>query len=284
MVNKPMNLGEPTFLQALVLDVSNGTLTFEDHPLAPAHVLQMLDAEVTFKIESPAFLSLQTISRLLRNYPLLQHINGYATAFLQHCAQVKPKLGLVAVAKKGVAEGEIPDPERLNLVKITSIKRCDMRFKEQVLMNEPTEMLNGMFISDCKMVFEDKPTMEVAVDVSLTAHIADGVPQASVGDYYVEQLYHKPIHLLAGRVADYYYPANAERTAPDYKAVQETVAQLDGADLTLADLVHTCLSLNYNTAEYRAIIKAEEEEQKKFFERLDRLVDQHVEHLDLSKD
>lgn len=271
-----MNLGEPMFLQALVLDVSSGTLTFEDHPLQPSQVLQVLDVELAFKIESSAYLSLQTISRLLKNYPLLQHINGYAASFMQHASQVKPKLGLVAAPSKTVSEDQPQDPARLNLVKITTIKRSEMTFKEQVLMNEPTDALNGMSISNYKVIFDDKPTMDVAVDVSLTAHIADGIPQASVGDYYVEQLYHKPIHLLAARIADYFYPANAERLAPDYKAAQETVVQLDGADLTLADLVHTCLSLNYNTAEYRAIVKAEEEEQKKFFERLDRLMEQHV--------
>ncbi|AXH60255.1 hypothetical protein [Pseudomonas amygdali] len=275
-----MTLGEPAFLQALVLDVSNSTLFFEDQPLAPSQVLQVLDADLAFKIESPAFLSLQTIYRLLKNYPLLQHINGFASDFMQHASDVKPRLGLVAVSTKTPDGMGAPEPVRLNLVKITSVKRCELSFVEQVLMNNPTETVSGVFISDYKMVFDDKPTIDVAVDVSLTAHLGDKLPQASVGDYYVNQLYHKPIHLLAGRMVDHFYPANAERLAPDYQAVQETVTETPGPDLTLADLVHTCLSLNYNTAEERALIKAEEDEQKLFFERLDRLMEHHVENLD----
>lgn len=275
-----MNLGEQTFLQALVLDVSSSTLFFEDQPLVPSQVLQVLDVDLAFKIESPAFLSLQTIYRLLKNYPLLQHINGYSSNFMQHASDVKPKLGLVAVTAKTPAEMEAREPIRLNLVKITSVKRSELSLVEQVLMNNPTETVNGVFISDYKMIFEDKPTIDVAVDVSLTAHLGDKTPQASVGDYYVNQLYHKPIHLLAGRMVDHFYPANAERLAPDYQAVQETVAETPGPDLTLADLIHTCLSLNYNTAEERAVIKAEEDEQKLFFERLDRIMVHHVENLD----
>lgn len=275
-----MNLGEQTFLQALVLDVSSSTLFFEDQPLVPSQVLQVLDVDLAFKIESPAFLSLQTIYRLLKNYPLLQHINGYSSNFMQHASDVKPKLGLVAVTAKTPAEMEAREPIRLNLVKITSVKRSELSLVEQVLMNNPTETVNGVFISDYKMIFEDKPAIDVAVDVSLTAHLGDKTPQASVGDYYVNQLYHKPIHLLAGRMVDHFYPANAERLAPDYQAVQETVAETPGPDLTLADLIHTCLSLNYNTAEERAVIKAEEDEQKLFFERLDRIMVHHVENLD----
>lgn len=275
-----MNLGEPTFLQALVLDVSSSTLFFEDQPLAPSQVLQVLDADLAFKIESPAFLSLQTLYRLLKKYPLLQHINGFASDFMQHASDVRPKLGLVAVTKNTSADFEAPEPVRLNLVKITSVKRCELSFVEQVLMNNPTETVSGVFISDYKMIFEDKPAIDVAVDVSLTAHLGDKIPQASVGDYYVNQLYHKPIHLLAGRMVDHFYPANAERLAPDYQAVQETVTETQGPDLTLADLVHTCLSLNYNTADERAVIKAEEDEQKLFFERLDRIMEHHVESLD----
>lgn len=275
-----MNLGEQTFLQALVLDVSSSTLFFEDQPLVPSQVLQVLDVDLAFKIESPAFLSLQTIYRLLKNYPLLQHINGYSSNFMQHASDVKPKLGLVAVTAKTPAEMEAREPIRLNLVKITSVKRSELSLVEQVLMNNPTETVNGVFISDYKMIFEDKPAIDVAVDVSLTAHLGDKTPQVSVGDYYVNQLYHKPIHLLAGRMVDHFYPANAERLAPDYQAVQETVAETPGPDLTLADLIHTCLSLNYNTAEERAVIKAEEDEQKLFFERLDRIMVHHVENLD----
>lgn len=275
-----MNLGEPTFLQALVLDVSSTTLFFEDQPLAPHQVLQVLDADLAFKIEGPAFLSLQTIYRLLKKYPLLQHINGFASHFMQHASDVKPRLGLVSVTTKTPAGMETPEPVRLNLVKITRVKRSELSFVEQVLMNNPTEAVSGVFISDYKVIFEDKPTMDVAVDVSLTAHLGDNAPQASVGDYYVNQLYHKPIHLLAGRMVDHFYPANAERLAPDYQAVQETVTEKPGPDLTLADLVHTCLSLNYNTAEERALIKADEDEQKLFFEQLDRLMDHHVENLD----
>lgn len=275
-----MNLGEQTFLQALVLDVSSSTLFFEDQPLVPSQVLQVLDVDLAFKIESPAFLSLQTIYRLLKNYPLLQHINGYSSNFMQHASDVKPKLGLVAVTAKTPAEMEAREPIRLNLVKITSVKRSELSLVEQVLMNNPTETVSGVFISDYKMIFEDKPTIDVAVDVSLTAHLGDKTPQASVGDYYVNQLYHKPIHLLAGRMVDHFYPANAQRLAPDYQAVQETVAETPGPDLTLADLIHTCLSLNYNTAEERAVIKAEEDEQKLFFERLDRIMVHHVENLD----
>lgn len=275
-----MNLGEQTFLQALVLDVSSSTLFFEDQPLVPSQVLQVLDVDLAFKIESPAFLSLQTIYRLLKNYPLLQHINGYSSNFMQHASDVKPKLGLVAVTAKTPAEMEAREPIRLNLVKITSVKRSELSLVEQVLMSNPTETVSGVFISDYKMIFEDKPTIDVAVDVSLTAHLGDKTPQASVGDYYVNQLYHKPIHLLAGRMVDHFYPANAERLAPDYQTVQETVAETPGPDLTLADLIHTCLSLNYNTAEERAVIKAEEDEQKLFFERLDRIMVHHVENLD----
>lgn len=275
-----MNLGEQTFLQALVLDVSSSTLFFEDQPLVPSQVLQVLDVDLAFKIESPAFLSLQTIYRLLKNYPLLQHINGYSSNFMQHASDVKPKLGLVAVTAKTPAEMEAREPIRLNLVKITSVKRSELSLVEQVSLNNPTETVSGVFISDYKMIFEDKPTIDVAVDVSLTAHLGDKTPQASVGDYYVNQLYHKPIHLLAGRMVDHFYPANAERLAPDYQAVQETVAETPGPDLTLADLIHTCLSLNYNTAEERAVIKAEEDEQKLFFERLDRIMAHHVENLD----
>jgi len=275
-----MNLGEQTFLQALVLDVSSSTLFFEEQPLVPSQVLQVLDVDLAFKIESPAFLSLQTIYRLLKNYPLLQHINGYSSNFMQHASDVKPKLGLVAVTAKTPAEMEAREPIRLNLVKITSVKRSELSLVEQVLMNNPAETVSGVFISDYKIIFEDKPTIDVAVDVSLTAHLGDKTPQASVGDYYVNQLYHKPIHLLAGRMVDHFYPANAERLAPDYQAVQETVAETPRPDLTLADLIHTCLSLNYNTAEERALIKAEEDEQKLFFERLDRIMVHHVENLD----
>lgn len=272
-----MNLGESEFLQALVLDVSSSTLFFDDQPLAPHQVLQVLDADLAFKIESPAFLSLQTIYRLLKKYPLLQHINGFASDFMQHASDVKPRLGLVSVMTKPPVGMETPEPVRLNLVKITSVKRCELSFVEQVLMNNPTETVSGVFISDYKMIFEDKPTINVVVDVSLTAHLGDNAPQASVGDYYVNQLYHKPIHLLAGRMVDHFYPANAERLAPDYQAVQEIVTEQPRPDLTLADLIHTCLSLNYNTAEERALLKADEDEQKLFFEQLDRLMDHHVE-------
>ncbi|MBD8681232.1 hypothetical protein [Pseudomonas sp. CFBP 13719] len=279
-----MNSTESMRLSGLALDVSSGELTFSGNPVNSHHVLQLLDADIEFKIESPSILSLQTLYRLLKRYPLLQHINALASDFMEQGGALKPKLGLVSAKPLEADMGEAPEPVRLNLVKITTVNRSDLSFLEQVQMGEPTETLTGLFIANYQMIFEDKPSIDVGVDVSLTAHLEDGVPQACVGDYFVEQLFHKPINILPGRIADYFFPANGDRLAPNYDAVQETVTQLDNSDLTLADFVHTCLSLNYHSAQERAAMKAEQSEQQKFFDRINRLVGQHIEELERKPD
>lgn len=279
-----MGIGIDPTLQGLVVNSVTGEMTFDGNSVSSDRVLQLLDAELNIEVESVAPFTLQTFYRMLKKYPLLQQINGYAFSFLSQAGQIRPTMGVVHSNRAIQRPPEAIKPRHLQLAKVTTCSRAELTFVKQIQMGDPTKTLTGMIIAKSLLVFEDKPSMDVSIEVCLTAHFEDAGRLEPVGDYFLKDIFLLPISMRQAKMVDVFYPATAERLALDYDAKRQTVSNLPYPDLTLADVCHACLALNYNTAEERALIKEEQEEADRFFTRMDRLVAQHLEELNKEQD